>query len=54
MGTKEREARIRERLARVPAMTSEERKRQRESFAYGNVKVDEPHVVRETTPDDAR
>ena len=50
MGTKELEARIRERLARLPPMTSQQRQRQRESFAYGNVKIDEPNVVREVTP----
>jgi hypothetical protein len=29
-------------LARTPEMTAEERGRQRESFARGNVRVDEP------------
>ena len=42
----EREARIRARLDAAPEMTAEERRRQRESFAYGNVKIDEPTVTR--------
>lgn len=46
MTTTEREARIRARLAAVPEMTPEQRHRQRESFAYGNVKIDEPTVTR--------
>ena len=49
-GTAEREARIRERLARIPEMTAAQRERQRESFAYGNVSIDEPGVVREPLP----
>jgi len=28
-------------------MTPEQRQRQRESFAYGNVKIDEPTVTRD-------
>jgi hypothetical protein len=47
MGTDEREKRLRAMLAEVPAMTPEQRERQRESFAYGNVKIDEPGVVRD-------
>lgn len=50
MTTAQREARIRARLAMLPPMTVEERARQRESFAYGNVKIDEPHVTREVPP----
>ena len=46
MTTTEREARIRARLDAVPEMTPEQRRQQRESFAYGNVKLDEPHVTR--------
>jgi hypothetical protein len=46
MSTAEREALIRARLQAVPAMTAEQRHRQRESFAYGNVKLDEPTVTR--------
>ncbi len=46
MSTNEREARIRARLASVPEMTADQRYRQRESFAYGNVKIDEPSVTR--------
>lgn len=46
MSTNEREARIRARLASVPEMTADQRHRQRESFAYGNVKIDEPSVTR--------
>ena len=46
MSTIEREARIRARLDAVPEMTPEERHQQRESFAYGNVKIDEPQVTR--------
>jgi hypothetical protein len=49
MGTAEREKRLRALLAKVPAMTAEQRERQRESFAYGNVKIDEPGVVRDVT-----
>jgi len=46
MTTSERDAVIRARLARVPEMTAAERERQRESFAFGNVKVDEPDITR--------
>lgn len=38
----ERDAVIRAWLARVPEMTAAERERQRVSFAFGNVKIDEP------------
>jgi hypothetical protein len=48
MTTTERDALIRARLAKVPAMTAEQRARQRESFAVGNVKID-----RELTPESA-
>jgi len=34
----------------MPEMTAEQRQRQRESFAYGNVKIDEPTVTREPSP----
>ena len=54
MGTAERQARLRTLLARVPEMTPEQRERQRESFAYGNVKIDEPGVVRDVTPSHKR
>jgi hypothetical protein len=40
--TLERDARIRAQLANLPAMTAEQRHRQREGWAYGNLKVDEP------------
>jgi hypothetical protein len=50
MTTSERERRIRARLASLPEMTAEERARQRESFAYGNVKIDEPTVTRDLNP----
>jgi hypothetical protein len=46
MTTPEREARIRAALKAAPEMTADERRRQRESFAYGNVKIDEPQVTR--------
>ena len=46
MTTAEREARIRARLALVPEMTPEQRRRQRESWARGNVAIDEPRVRR--------
>ena len=46
MTIRERDAVIRARLARVPEMTGAERERQRESFAFGNVKVDEPDISR--------
>lgn len=46
MTSSERDAVIRARLARVPEMTAAERERQRESFAFGNVKVDEPDITR--------
>ena len=47
MSIAEREAQIRARLAGVPEMTPLQRARQRESFAFGNVKIDEPSAVRE-------
>jgi len=47
MSIAEREAQIRARLASVPEMTQLQRARQRESFAFGNVKIDEPSAVRE-------
>lgn len=47
MTTAQREARIRARLAMLPPMSDDERACQRESFAYGNVKIDEPHVTRD-------
>ena len=50
MTISERESRIRARLASLPEMTAEQRLRQRESFAYGNVKIDEPTVSREPLP----
>lgn len=50
MGTAERQVRLRTLLARMPDMTAAERERQRESFAYGNVKIDEPNVVRDAPP----
>jgi hypothetical protein len=46
----EREAQLRARLANIPEMTPEQRARQRESFAFGNVKIDEPGAVREPVP----
>ena len=46
----DREARLRARLAAMPEMTAEQKHRQRESFAYGNVKIDEPNVTREHVP----
>ena len=49
MTSPERDARIRALLARTPAMTNEERLAQRESFAYGNVKIDEPTATREVS-----
>lgn len=42
----EREYLIRVRLEKVPEMTPEQWSRQRESFAFGNVKVDEPDISR--------
>jgi hypothetical protein len=47
MTTRQREAQIRAVLASVPAMTEAERHLQRVSFAYGNVKIDEPTVTRD-------
>lgn len=47
MTTTQREARIRARLAAVPAMSADEQRRQQIGFAYGNVKIDEPTVTRE-------
>ena len=54
MTTLERDARIRALLARTPAMTAEQRHAQRESFAYGNVKIDEPTATREISPPKTR
>jgi hypothetical protein len=45
--TREREQQIRERLASAPAMSAAQLQAQRVSFAYGNVKIDEPTVTRE-------
>lgn len=42
MSPMERDAAIRARLAKLPEMTPAERAQQRESFAYGNLKVDDP------------
>lgn len=42
MSPLERDAAIRARLAKLPEMTPEERAQQRESFAYGDLKVDDP------------
>jgi hypothetical protein len=50
MTISERERRIRARLASLAEMTAEQRRRQRESFAYGNVKIDEPTVTRDPNP----
>jgi len=49
MTTSERDAVIRAWLARVPEMTAAERERQRESFAFGNVKIDEPDITPQPT-----
>ena len=46
MTTADREARIRARLAVIPEMTPEQRHRQRESWARGNVAIDEPQARR--------
>jgi hypothetical protein len=46
MTSAERYAIIRALLAKAPKMTAAEIERQRSSFAYGNVKIDEPHVTR--------
>jgi len=54
MMTLDRDARIRALLAQTPAMTAEQRHAQRESFAYGNVKIDEPIAIREISPNKPR
>jgi hypothetical protein len=46
MSNRDREIRIRERLAAAPAMTASQRRDQRISFAYGNVAIDDPSVTR--------
>jgi hypothetical protein len=54
MTTRDREDRIRAKLARVAPMTLVERARQRESFAEGSLKIDERPMPRGYVDDSNR